>query len=246
MFEVNSFIILIIYTNFASLYQKSGMRTLEELVNTDDPGWPIINEWISMAKNKVDVLPCDLQRAQSSLVNMQVTTRSLMGAVVYNTGGLLVDNGWIRILGSGCNLMKRTLPDWNQGKTFDGFGDAAPYLLMADDVVGGFYAINGGFFGNDTGNIYYFSPDTLDWLPMEIGYSQFLLFCFETDLDDFYEGLRWQGWRDDVAELSPDQAYTFYPSLWTKEGQDIDKVSKAIVSIDEVYKVNMEMKNTLG
>lgn len=222
------------------------MRTLQELVNTEDPGWLVIKEWISVAKNKVEILPCERQRAENALVNTQVTTRSLMGAIIYETGGLLIDNGWIRILGSGSDRMKRTLPDWNQGKTFEEFGEPAPYLLVADDAIGGFYAINAGFLGKDMGNMYYFAPDLLRWLPMEIGYSQFLLFCFETDMNDFYEGLRWKDWEKDVAALNPDYAYSFVPFLWTKEGKDINDVSRKVIPVEEVYNFNMEMKNTLG
>ncbi|MFV0328823.1 MAG: DUF2625 domain-containing protein [Dysgonomonas sp.] len=222
------------------------MRTLQELVNTDEPGWPIIKEWIDLAKNKVEILPCELQRAENALINTQVTTRSLMGAIIYNTGGLLIDNGWIRILGSGSDRMKRILPDWNIGKTFSEFGEPAPYLLVADDAIGGFYAINGGFFGQDMGNMYYFAPDMLKWIPMEIGYSQFLLFCFETNMNDFYAGLRWNNWQNDIENLHPDYTYSFYPFLWTKEGVDINKVHKEVVSAEEAYNFNMDSMSTVG
>lgn len=222
------------------------MRTLQELVNTDEPGWPIIKEWIDLAKNKVEILPCELQRAENALINTQVTTRSLMGAIIYNTGGLLIDNGWIRILGSGSDRMKRTLPDWNIGKTFSEFGEPAPYLLVADDAIGGFYAINGGFFGQDMGNMYYFAPDMLKWIPMEIGYSQFLLFCFETNMNDFYAGLRWNNWQNDIENLHPDYTYSFYPFLWTKEGVDINKVHKEVVPAEEAYNLNMDSMSTVG
>jgi hypothetical protein len=40
-----------------------------------------------------------------------------MGAIIYETGGLLVDNGWIRILGSGHKKLDRNLPEWNKGKS---------------------------------------------------------------------------------------------------------------------------------
>jgi len=221
------------------------MRTLQELVNTEDSGWPIVKEWIEKAKNKVEILPCERQRAEKALINTQVTTRSLMGAIVYETGGLLIDNGWIRILGSGSDRMKRTLPDWNKGKTFSEFGDPAPYLLVADDTIGGFYAINGGFLGDDMGNLYYFAPDMLKWVPMEIGYSQFLLFCFETDMDDFYAGMRWNGWQKDVNALHPDYAFSFYPFLWTEQGADINNIHKEVIPVEEVYKFNMESANTI-
>ncbi|MDU1891861.1 MAG: DUF2625 domain-containing protein [Dysgonomonas sp.] len=222
------------------------MRTLQELINTEDPGWPVLQEWISLAKNKVDILPCDRKRAEEALVNTQVTTRSLMGAIVYETGGILIDNGWIRILGSGSDRMKRSIPSWNQGKTFSEFGEPAPYLLVADDAIGGFYAINGGYLGKDAGNMYYFAPESLKWMPMEIGYSQFLLFCFETNMDEFYENLRWKNWQEEVAGLHPDYAYSFVPFLWTKEGKDINNVSRKVISVEEVYDFNMSMKDTLG
>lgn len=221
------------------------MRTLEELVNKEEPGWPVIKEWIDMAKNKVEILPCEPKRAQESLLKTQVTTRSLMGAIVYETGGLLIDHGWIRILGSGSEQIKRTLPDWNKGKTFSEFGEPAPYLLVADDMLGGLFAINGGMLGQDAGNMYYFAPESLKWLPMNIGYSQFLLFCFETDMNEFYAGLRWQNWQEDAKDFPADYAYNFMPFLWTKEGADINTVSRKAITIEEVYNFNMEMKDSL-
>lgn len=222
------------------------MRTLQELVNTEDPGWPILQEWIKLAKNKVEVLPCDGQHAEEALIQTQVTTRSLMGAIVYETGGLLIDNGWIRILGSGSDRMKRTLPNWNLGKTFQKYGEAPPYLLVADDAIGGFFAINGGFLGKDAGNIYYFFPDMLKWVSLEVGYSEFLLFCFENDLDEFYAGLRWDDWQEDAAGLNGDYAYSFVPFLWSKEGKDINKTDRRAVPVQEVYELNMDMGNTLN
>jgi Protein of unknown function DUF2625. len=222
------------------------MRTLQELVNTEDPGWPIVKKWIDQAKNKVEILPCERQRAEKSLIHAQVTTRSLMGAIIYETGGLLIDNGWIRILGSGSDRMKRTLPDWNKGKSFSEFGEPAPYLLVADDAIGGFYAINGGFWGEDTGNLYYFAPDMLQWIPLEMEYSQFLLFCFETDMDEFYPGMRWDGWQQDVMHLRPDYAYSFFPFLWTEEAKDINTIERNAIPIEEVYSFNMESMNIKG
>jgi hypothetical protein len=222
-------------------------KTLEELINTEDPGWPVIKEWIGQATNKVEILPCERKRADEALVNSQLNTRSLMGAIVYETGGILIDNGWIRILGSGNDRMKRSLPNWNKGKTIAEFGEIPPYMLIADDAVGGLFAINGGFFGQgDMGKIYYFAPDTLDWEPLDISYSQFLMFCFSSDLNRFYSNLRWQSWIEDLKTLEPDYAYIFYPYLWTKEGSDINTVTRSVAPMQKAYDFNMEMKSTLG
>ena len=92
------------------------MRSLDELINKEDPGWPLVKQWIDLAKNKVEILPKDSTNAEEALYKTQVTTRAPMGAIVYETGGLLVDNGWIRILGSGSVKLNRTLPDWNKGR----------------------------------------------------------------------------------------------------------------------------------
>ena len=220
-------------------------KTLEELINTDDPGWSVIKEWIGQATNAVEVLPCERKKADEALVNVQLNTRSLMGAIVYETGGILIDNGWIRILGAGNDRMKRSLPDWNKGKTFSEFGEIPPYILIADDAVGGLFAINGGFFGNDNmGKIYYFAPDTLEWESLDISYSQFLMFCFGSDLNRFYSNFRWQSWVEDLKTLEPDYAYIFYPYLWTKEGSDINSVSRSVAPMQEVYDFNMEMKSS--
>lgn len=77
------------------------MKTLADLINTADPAWPLIQEWLDEAANPVEILPHDPAAAEAELVKTQVTTRSVMGAVVYETGGILINHGWLRILGSG-------------------------------------------------------------------------------------------------------------------------------------------------
>ena len=35
------------------------MKTLKELINIDEPGWELVSEWLSEAKNSFEVLPKD-------------------------------------------------------------------------------------------------------------------------------------------------------------------------------------------
>ena len=107
-----SILMLLALTAFA----QNKMRSVEELINMTEPGWSLVQQWIDSAKNKVEVLSCDTAKAKDALYKTQVTTRSPMGAIIYSTGGLLIDNGWIRILGSGNEKLKRSIPDWNKGK----------------------------------------------------------------------------------------------------------------------------------
>lgn len=222
------------------------MRNVDELINKTDPGWPVVEAMIKSAKNKVEVLPFDPSKASDALFKTQVTTRSTMGAIVYSTGGILVDDGWIRILGSGNEKLRRTLPDWNMGKSFKEFGEPASFLLIADDAIGGFFILNGGRLGEDLGNVYYFAPDNLEYEPLDITYTEFLNFCFNNDLDQFYKGNRWKGWQKEVSELDGNTVYNFYPYLWTKEGKDINKNSRQAISVEEQYNLNIDFRKQLG
>ena len=38
----------------------------------------------------------------------------------------------------------------------------------------------------------------------------------------------------------------FFPMLWTKEGKDINSVSKKAIPVEEQYDFNMDMKKQLG
>jgi len=236
--------LLIIFTLTTKAQNK--MRPVDELINKTAPGWTIVEDCIKFAKNKVEVLTVDTSKAKDALYKTQVTTRSPMGAIVYMTGGLLIDDGWIRILGSGNPKLNRTLPDWNKGKSFKEFGEVPSFLLIADDAVGGFYLLNGGGLGKDLGKIYYFSPDNLEYEPLDITYTEFLQFCFNSDLDKFYQGNRWTKWKDEVSKLAGDKVFSFFPFLWTNEGKDINKNTRKSVPVEEQYGLSIDMRKQLG
>ena len=70
----------------------SAKRSIEELLTTEEPAWPMVQQWIQAAHNSVEVLPADEAAGREALLEAQVTLRSPMGAVVYHTGGILVDH----------------------------------------------------------------------------------------------------------------------------------------------------------
>jgi hypothetical protein len=222
------------------------MRNVEELINTTDPGWPIVTEWIKEANNKIEILTVDVAKAKEALYKTQVSTRSPMGAIIFSTGGILVDNGWIRILGSGNEKLNRSLPDWNVGKFKEEFGENPRLLLIADDALGGFFILNGGDLGSDLGNIYYFAPDNLEYEPLDITYSEFLMFCFNNDLDEFYRNQRWNNWQAEVSKLDGNSVFNFVPFLWSKEGKDINKNNRKKIPVEEQFSFNIEIKKQLA
>ena len=214
-------------------------RPLSALINKQDPGWTLVSEWIKEAKNQVQVLPKNQARADSALFAAQVTTRSPMGAIIYETGGILVDNGWLRILGSGSSEMERDLMGWNKGKQ-------KGFLLVADDILGGFYAINAGAFGQESvGKIFYFAPESLHWQTTNKTYSEFIFFCFSGKLADYYHGLRWKGWEQEVQNLNGNQGIACYPFLFTKEGKEVAKNKHSVVPITELWTFGQDMQRQL-
>ena len=213
------------------------MRPLAELVDNASPALPLIHQWLAEAKRPYEVLSPSPARGDV-LVELQVTTRSPMGAIAYETGGVLIDHGWLRILGAGNQKLSRNLAEWNRGRS-------SGYLLVADDVVGGFFAINGGSLGVDAGSMYYWAPDTLKWEALDIGYTDFVRWAVGDKLSAFYEDLRWDGWESDVKTVGGDQCFTFYPFLWAKEGS-VESSSRKPVSVPEQYAFNVELAAKLS
>ncbi len=221
------------------------MKTFEELLNLQEPGWAVVQGWLREATNPVEVLPPVEANRKSALVAVQVTTRSPMGAIIYETGGILVDHGWIRVLGSGCGRMPRSIADWNCGRTYHESGERPSYLLVADDVIGGFFALDGGGLGGKVGSMFYFAPDSVRWEPMEdMGYSDFVYWCFKGDLAKYYTDYRWQGWQEDVKNLPGDMAFNFVPFLWAK-AESLESRSRRAVPVAELYDLQMDVAKQL-
>jgi hypothetical protein len=212
------------------------MKTLEELTGTDQPAIGLIREWVSSAENQCEILPPSSER-EAVLLEVQVTTRSTMGAVAYETGGVLVDHGWLRFLGSGHPKLPRTLPGWNQDR-------AASFYLIADDAVGGFFAMNGGAFDGDRGDIWYWAPDSLDWEPLALGYTDFVQWSLTAKLAEFYADLRWPTWKEDVAELAGEQCINFFPFLWISEGS-IEGSDRRAIPVTESFGLKVDLLKQL-
>ncbi|UVM52717.1 MULTISPECIES: DUF2625 domain-containing protein [unclassified Pseudomonas] len=212
------------------------MKSLEDLIDSRDPALPLIEKMLVEATLNYQLLPPSTENGRV-LSGLQVTTRSTLGAIAYGTGGLLIDHGWLRVLGSGHPQLPRNLVDWNDGR-------ADAYLLVADDAAGGFFSINGGGLGDDVGAMYYWAPDTLRWEQLDIGYTDFLGWALSDRLAIFYDGLRWDGWRSDLQALKADQCFSFFPFLWTQEGS-IEESRRTMIDVGEQFEMNVELARKL-
>src|SRR5688572_15455130 len=68
---------------------------------SDDPRWPDVRGWITASRRTVDVRAIDPDVGDATLLGLQVTDRSPMGAIGRCCGGLSVDHGWLRVFGAG-------------------------------------------------------------------------------------------------------------------------------------------------
>ncbi|HEY7283062.1 MAG TPA: DUF2625 family protein [Actinomycetota bacterium] len=100
-----------------------------------------------------------------------------------------------RHLGSGHARMQLGLDAWN------GLGGrlepsrASDVFVVANDVVGGFFALDSGRLGIGRGRLAYLAPDTMRWEDMDMGDSEFLQWLADGDLAGFAEGVGWRGVR---------------------------------------------------
>lgn len=212
-------------------------RPLHELINLEEPAWPLVLEWMAGARNPVEILPTARGRGEAALLALQVTTRSPMGAIALESGGLLVDSGWLRILGAGCERLQGSLTSWNGLQPGLQTTPLEGALVVAHDAGGGFFAINAGAFDGPTGQIVYFVPERLAWENLNLSYSQFLGWAFSGDLNQFYGPDRWPGWQSEIAGLAPDQGMHFWPPPWSREGKDRAAVSRRPVAMTELWRL---------
>ncbi|WGH92884.1 DUF2625 family protein [Auritidibacter ignavus] len=191
--------------------------------------WPAIDELLSEHSERVHRVEADPARARQVLNELGVSEVSHMGALLTHTAGLLIDGGWLRILGSGND----ELPDltvWtprHNGRPL--------YMTIAVDVIGGIYAIDGGGLGISTGYICYFDPVRLNWGPLAPDYAGFLNWVFSSGYEELYEDLRWEDHLQQVRTLDMTQGIRFDPPLHQSEGVDINTLQRETVELEDLW-----------
>ncbi|MFE1896739.1 DUF2625 family protein [Streptomyces yangpuensis] len=226
------------------------MREIDELINVEDPAWPLLVQELSGTGVPVEVLPVDAAAARACLGQLQVSARSNLGGIVLHCGGLLVDGGWLRIYGSpgdagpGGPGGPGGLPGLAEVNAMPASLDPAwrpeAGLVVAHDVLGGVFALNGsdplrhGRPG-EPGEVVYFAPDSLGWEALGAGHSAWLSWILAGGLQEFYEGLRWDGRHDEGAALNGRQGLSFFPPLWSAEARrDLSATSRRPVPMAEL------------
>lgn len=212
---------------------------LADLVGVSDPAWPALSKTLTTAAIPVDVLPVTTEDGERCLHLLQVSVRNALGALALHTGGVVVDHGWLRILGGGAP--PDGLPDVvaANGLT-EPVDGSSPYLLVAVDVLGGRFVIKGrdASLPGEVGEVCYFSPDDLTWEPLGLRHNDWVDFMLSSQLGEFYDDLRWPGWEEEVAQVPLAGGILVYPFLGSAAARaDLAATTRTVIPLVELHEL---------
>ncbi|MBE6047044.1 MAG: DUF2625 family protein [Clostridium sp.] len=203
----------------------------------DNDLWQEINDMFMNSNRKIDLNLDESKDGIKSLDILKITSKSPLGLIILNTSGIVIDN-WIRILGHGSNS-NRGILSYNSIVENGIATQVDKMLIVADDVVGGLFALNAGKFSEGIGEVWYFAPDTLEWESLEMQYSEFIAWIAQGNIDEFYSTMRWTTWKEECKNIKFNEAILIYPFLWSNEIQ-LENADKKIVPAEELLKINQE------
>lgn len=220
------------------------VRSVSELRDVADPAWPALVEAVASAEVTAFVLPTDERQAEDTLYRLQVSAASTLGALALHCGALIVDHGWLRVLGAG----RIDLPGLAGANVLPSVprGSPPPHLVVAYDAIGGVFAVDGGGLRVAPGDVCYRGPDTLTWETVGAGHSAFVHGALSGALGDFFDTLRWPGWERDIGPLGPQQGLSLHPPPFTEQGRDLALVSRRAVPLTELLAFYDDMAGQLA
>jgi hypothetical protein len=217
------------------------MPTAAELIDVDEPSWPEIVALVQRASAPAEIVPAPEAARHAAIESLQVTVRSYLGALAANCGAISVDHGWLRLLGAGTGGL---------GSIGQVTAQLAPpeggFLVVALDVLGSRFAVNGGGLPAEPGEVCFWGVDAMAWYGIGVTHSGFVEAALTGGLDEFYGPLRWPGWADEVAALAIDQGLSVYPFPFTAEGQDLAAASRTPVPMTELLGLYDELARQIA
>lgn len=202
--------------------------------------WNEISEMLNKSPNKI----CIYEKTEYDndiLSKMGVDQNSVLGQIVANAYGIVVDN-IVRVYANGDDKVTHNICHCNL-ELDKSFGNKK--LFVADDVFGGLFAMNNGAFEGSQGKIWYFAPDTLGWNNLEITYPEFITWISSSSFSDFYCAFKWNDFQSNICDIKFNQGLLIYPFLWSKECI-IEYADKKIVPFSELISLNLESKKKLN
>lgn len=201
--------------------------------------WSNIIDMLNKSSNNIIIN--GQNKYDNILETMGINENSTLGQIIINTSGITVDN-IIRVYANGNDLDSHNIYNYNL-ELEKSLGNQK--LIIADDIFGGLYAINNGDFRDNNGGIWYFAPDTLEWVNLDINYSEFIAWISSGNLNEFYSAFKWCNFYHDIKEVKFNQGILVYPFLWSNEC-NIETADKKIVPLIELTTLNLEYKEKLN
>lgn len=240
-----------VYTffEFNKLYEeKTQIENLEKLVVDKNNKkisavsarlWKSIYKRLDECDKEVIYLLNKSDNANKVLDILQVKSQSFLGSIIINTSGVIIDN-WIRLLGCDCEG-NRGIVSYNLINEERVPTRIEKMLIVADDIIGGIFALNKGKFPSGLEKVWYFNPYTLNWESLEMDYSTFLHWISDEKMDEFYSKIRWSNWKEDAKIVRFNEAIFINKFLWTKEIQ-FEKLYNKILPVEELLYITQEYR----
>ncbi|WP_412542627.1 DUF2625 family protein [Longispora sp. K20-0274] len=227
------------------------MKTLGELDAPGDGAWEQLRAELASSHVSIRIIEAEVSEGGECLRRLQVSTQSRLGSVARYSAGIVVESGWLKVLGAGSSVSG--LPGIIE---MNGLGIAGappvPALLVGFDVLGGRFELNGpdsmsiGRPGR-IGDVCYFAPDTLEWESLDFGYGAWLSWIAAGRTPDFYQDFRWSGWREEIESLGADLCLSFYPYLFSAEAQsNIAATSRKPAPAREIFALHESFARQFG
>lgn len=140
-----------------------------------DRASPTLDEVLDDAKVSVTRFPpAQSYVYEDELEKARLPKGSLLGTLLRKSDGMVLDRGWIRILGLTSQACGRTLAGWNDplGWRREWGGMAEAMLVFADDPAGNQFGINLGMDGQGNWQVYRGCPVERTWTSLERTFGQ--------------------------------------------------------------------------
>lgn len=173
------------------------------------------------------------KNGEKQIETMGIDSNSILGTIILHTAGICIDN-WIRVIGQKSDEHDG-ICQYNLEKCIITKG----MLIIAQDIVGGIFAINISKYSEGSQMIWYFAPDTLEWECLDMNYAEFIEWLALGNTDQFYHSMRWASWEKDCMNINFDMVYLIYPFLWSNEC-NLDIATKRVVPFIELKEINRE------
>lgn len=228
------------------------MNDIDDPVDVRDAVWEWLAADLRCSLAPATVLRPDPGTCRAALRRLRITAESRLGAIVLNTGGILLHDGWVRVYG-GSGGGPEGMPGIAEvnGLPEPG-GLPSAGLVLAHDVLGGVFALNGprprshGRPGRP-GDVVCFCPATLTWRTTGMDHDRWLNWLVDGGAAGQYRDVLWPTWRDDIAGLGPRQGLTAHPAPWSAEaGEGLTPPVRTPAPLQDVLDEHVTSCGTLG